>query len=133
MRRMMTVRKPNISILLILTLVFAAFVLGFSLGRGQNRSDIRVTVSQVSVTAPTETEHTDPLPSSPKAVFPICINTASQEEIAQLPGIGDTLAKRIVRYRRLHGRFSRPEDLLKVEGIGEKRLEEMIDLIVIGG
>ena len=133
MRRMMTVRKPNQSILLILTMLFAAFLTGYSLGGSRQSSAISVSVSQSSVTVPRETEPAETIPTSPKAVFPISINTAGQEELAQLPGIGTELARRIVRYRRLHGRFSAVEDLLKVEGIGPKRLEEIIDLIVIGG
>lgn len=50
-----------------------------------------------------------------------------------LPGIGEVLAERILLYRTEHGPFTYVEQLLYVEGIGEKKLEELLDLITIGG
>jgi competence protein ComEA len=48
------------------------------------------------------------------------INTATAEEIAQLKNIGTAYAMRIVEYRQENGPFEKPEDILKVRGIGEK-------------
>jgi competence protein ComEA len=48
------------------------------------------------------------------------INQASAAQIALLPRIGAKVAERVVEYRKEHGSFSRPEDLMEVKGIGEK-------------
>ncbi len=53
-------------------------------------------------------------------VSPMDINSASAEELANLPGIGTALAERNVDYRGSHGPFEAAEDLMKVSGIGEK-------------
>jgi comEA protein len=55
----------------------------------------------------------------------IDINSASATQLTALPGIGKVLAQRIVDYRTQHGRFKRVEDLLKVSGIGEKKLAKI--------
>ncbi|MCL2426438.1 MAG: helix-hairpin-helix domain-containing protein [Oscillospiraceae bacterium] len=62
----------------------------------------------------------------------ININLASQSELTDLPGIGSTLASRIVDYRRQHGDFSRIEDIRNVSGIGEKRYDAIQDMITVG-
>ena len=59
------------------------------------------------------------------------INTATVEQLQQLPGIGEKIAKRIVKYREKNGPFSKAEDLLNVEGIGEKKLEKIKPLIEV--
>lgn len=57
------------------------------------------------------------------------LNTATREELARLPGIGDALASRIVEHRERYGRFRRPEHLLIVRGISERRFRELGSLI----
>lgn len=62
----------------------------------------------------------------------ININTASQKELEELPGIGPTLAQRIIDYREKNGYFQTIEDIKKVSGIGDKKFEAIKDLITIG-
>jgi competence protein ComEA len=57
--------------------------------------------------------------------FQVALNSATWVEWAQLDGIGETLARRIVADREQRGPFATPEDLLRVKGIGPKTLEKM--------
>ena len=61
------------------------------------------------------------------------INTAGVEELMTLKGIGETRARAIIAYRDTHGPFAYPEDLIRVSGIGEGVLEEILDHITAGG
>ncbi len=62
----------------------------------------------------------------------ININTASLEELQTLPRIGPAIAQRIIDYRKEHGPFKKIEDLLKVQGIGERVFEQIKDRITVG-
>ena len=63
---------------------------------------------------------------------PLDINTASAEALAELPGIGEVLAKRIVDYRGENGPFQKTEDLMEVPGIGEAKLAGLEGRITAG-
>lgn len=62
----------------------------------------------------------------------ININTASASELQNLPRIGPRVAQRIVDYRTQNGPFKKIEDLMKVQGIGEKVFEQIKDRISVG-
>jgi len=53
------------------------------------------------------------------------INTATEQELDALPGVGPSTAKKIVEYRTAHNGFSSIDELDEVKGIGPKKLEEM--------
>lgn len=55
----------------------------------------------------------------------IALNSASAKELELLPGIGPSLAARILEYRQGHGPFKSLEELQNVKGIGPKTLEKM--------
>ncbi|MDX9992033.1 MAG: ComEA family DNA-binding protein [Anaerolineales bacterium] len=60
------------------------------------------------------------------------INTADITLLDTLPGIGPTMAQRIVDYRQENGDFTIVEDLLKVAGIGPATLEKFRSLVTVG-
>lgn len=59
------------------------------------------------------------------------INTADQAELESLPGVGAVKAEAILEYRSKNGPFQSIEELLEVDGIGEKTLDKLRDLITI--
>ena len=61
----------------------------------------------------------------------IDINHADIYKLMGLPGIGSKIAERIIRYRETNGSFESFEDLMKVNGIGTKKIEDLKRLIVI--
>lgn len=59
------------------------------------------------------------------------INTANQNELEKLPGIGPVLAQRILDYRQQKGPFRSIEDLQNVSGIGAKRYTDLKELVTV--
>lgn len=59
------------------------------------------------------------------------INTATVDELDSLPGIGPTIAQRIVDYREQNGPFDTIEDIMNVSGIGPSTYEQIKDLIIV--
>jgi len=59
------------------------------------------------------------------------LNASSRKELESLPGIGKVLAGRIVTYRSTYGAFQRVDDVVKVSGIGEKRLQQLLPYVTV--
>ncbi|MGB9861979.1 MAG: helix-hairpin-helix domain-containing protein, partial [Candidatus Bipolaricaulaceae bacterium] len=78
--------------------------------------------------------HSHTLPKEYPAVVErklLNVNKATQEELEALPGIGPTIAKRIIEWRETKGPFQKVEDLLQVSGIGPARLAAIRDLVTV--
>ena len=117
-----------------LSIVFAiaAFIFGIFLGKNGARTTVYV--AEASTLPPVVTE----APSPPPQISGITangekvnINTATVQELDQLPGIGEAIAQRIVDYRLENGYFLAIEELMEVSGIGEKMFAQIRDLITV--
>jgi competence protein ComEA len=61
----------------------------------------------------------------------ININTASFQELEKLPGVGKGIAERIIAHREQYGRFRRPEHLMMVRGISDRKFRALSAMIVV--
>lgn len=61
------------------------------------------------------------------------INQATVAQMTLLPRIGEKVAERIVEYRKEHGSFSRPEELMEVKGVGEKLFLVLKPYLTVSG
>ena len=68
-------------------------------------------------------------PAGPQPAGKLNLNTATQEQLEELPGIGPVLAERIVQFREREGGFQSVRQLLEIEGIGPKKFEGIEDLL----
>jgi competence ComEA-like helix-hairpin-helix protein len=71
--------------------------------------------------------------ATPAVAGKVNINQASVEQIAFLPRIGTKVAARVLDYRKTHGQFARPEDLMEVKGIGEKLFLTLKPYVAVSG
>ena len=59
------------------------------------------------------------------------VNTAPAAELETLPGIGESLARRIIAYREANGPFGSIEEIMEVSGIGEAKFAELEDRVTV--
>ncbi|GAB2940848.1 ComEA family DNA-binding protein [Streptomyces mayteni] len=93
-----------------------------------NRARPLVDGEQILVGAPPPP---GPGPSSAPAGGLISINTATSEQLQELPGVGPVLAGNIIGYRESNGAFTTIEQLGEVSGIGDRRLADLRDRVTL--
>lgn len=105
---------------------FICFSLGlfasWKLGWGEQRILIQYEVTEPSVTTTTTA-----------AEYRIDLNTATVDDLMQVDGIGEKTAEKIIAYRNKIGKFTFIEQLLDVEGVGDKKLENWKNYLTVEG
>ena len=129
------VEKPGIYIVATRARVFDAIIAagGFTKSADQSTVNLAREVSdgeQVVVMAAGAQSGSAAAQTSAQAAL-ISLNRASQLELEALPGVGPTLAGRMIDWRTANGGFKKKEDLLKVSGIGNKMFDGMKDLVTL--
>jgi competence ComEA-like helix-hairpin-helix protein len=132
MQEVSKMKKATI-VLFVLLCVFITLILGVFIGRQSVTGMMLIPEKPSPVDQSVTSEDDNIIQDSPAGNGKININTASAGMLETLPNIGTVLAQRIVDYRIENGNYTTLEDLLLVEGIGEKRLEEIREYITVGG
>ena len=125
--------KDSKAIIFIVFIGFICILLGVFLGRNSTNNYITLKQATEPVSHIEKSEETDLVNTQADTLGKININTASLSLLTELPGIGESIAQRIIDYRTEHGPFTGVTDLLQVDGIGEKRLETIWDLVTAKG
>ena len=60
---------------------------------------------------------------------PVSLNSATEQQLDALPGVGPVLARHIIEFRTRHGGFTSVDQLRQVAGIGERRLADLRSLV----
>jgi len=120
--------KPFETILIGLACCAVLFTAGFFTGRLTAGHTIYVSGSGSTVTTqrlsvPTEEPEED--------ITPVNINTADEEALCALPGIGPELAGAIVEYRQEHGSYTVTAELMNVSGIGQATYDRLKALVTV--
>ena len=87
--------------------------------------------SNIQETTTTKVTTTQPVTEEPTTeVIIVNLNTATLEELTKIKGIGESIARNIIEYRKEHV-FESIQDLLNVKGVGEKLFEKIKDYITV--
>lgn len=109
-----------------------------------DRSTVRDVLDELSLTDEADISTLNPelvlhdhdvlfIPTKPKedSARRVSINTAGQAELTSLPGIGPSMAERIIAYRNENGLFQSTEELMNVRGIGQSKYEALLEFITL--
>ena len=116
--------KNGKNILLFICTMALVLVIGIFVGRNIDTEYVKLNDNDAVIQTPIIRSEED---------YRLDINTATKAQLIDLPGIGEIIADRIIQYRTDYGSFASTDELLKVEGIGAGKLEQIEKLIQVGG
>ena len=87
--------------------------------------------SSFSVMAQKKDADSETTTESSTAASKINLNSATAEQLMSIPGIGPATAKLIIEHRTKAGKFSRVEEIMNIRGIGEKKFEQIKNLLTV--
>ena len=133
-------QKRVASIMFVLILVVSAMIFGYLFGLNAGTTEVHMVELPASVltaseqtTQETSTDLEEALSGTEGKPDLINLNTADQALLETLPGIGPTIAKRIIEYRNTIGSFASKEEIMNISGIGKKKYSAIEGLITVGG
>jgi len=94
---------------------------------------VAVMVMIAFAVAPVVAQDEPAQPKKPAIEGKLNINTATAEQIDMLPGMSKKRAAAVVEYRTKNGNFKTLEDLMKVQGIKQKRIDKIKDYVIFEG
>ena len=116
--------KKAKNVLFLVCALSLTLLIGIFFGRNMAIDDIKLKENEKTISISEETVSKD---------YRLDINLATKIQLMELPGIGETIASRIIQYREDKGTFSSIDELLYVEGIGNVKLQQIEPYIRIGG
>lgn len=128
MRHFIDRQHRAVVVLVAVVTAFAIAVIGWT---WWNRPQVIEPAIALSSGSPLVTQEAVPPSCTSASSQALNLNTATQAELEELPGVGPVMAARIVTWRNVHGRFSVVGELREIEGIGEKLFGKLSALVTV--
>ena len=98
----------------------------------QTSETTTIITTKATTIVTTTMQKTEPIIIEQAVQYPININTASQNLLMELPGIGEVKSSAIISYRNTYGYFNHSDEIMNVKGIGQKTYDKIKSLITTG-